>query len=162
MNAMVGIPNTGVDQDAPSDPIAPIASMVLAHLNDEHVDSLVFVARVLHGERHGVTAEALAVDTRGLTVRVGRADGSFVVLDVPFAVEVHDVGEVRRAAVALVARARLESDEDGITNFERQAAAMASLKTHVTTVAPRRMPSMMPRLFSIKPSCTGIFSRIVR
>ena len=59
---------------AQPDPLADAAPGVLAHMNADHVDSLLTLART-HAQLEGTTAAMTSVDRLGFTVRVITADG---------------------------------------------------------------------------------------
>jgi hypothetical protein len=52
------------------DPLSELAPVVLEHFNEEHSDSVLFVARVLGGRPGLTSAVATAADTQGLDLRV--------------------------------------------------------------------------------------------
>jgi putative heme iron utilization protein len=89
-----------------ADPLAPHAPAILAHLNGDHADALLALAR-RHGAPEAERAAATALDAGGLSLEAfpaGRADPARV--RVPFPAPAATPDAVRRTVIALVAAAR--------------------------------------------------------
>lgn len=98
-----------VDADAHSraeaDPVVGHADGILAHMNEDHADACLSYARHLAGVENATSATAVGVDRYGFTLWADTAEGPQVAR-VAFGDPVDSSGEVRAAAVALVARVR--------------------------------------------------------
>ncbi|MCE7938606.1 hypothetical protein DCC79_14660 [bacterium] len=92
------------DATVSPDPIAAIAADVIAHMNDDHADTLRLYARVYAG-LPAEAAEMTSVDGLGFGLRVRAADGVHDVR-LAFPAPVHDGDEVRAALVAMARGAR--------------------------------------------------------
>lgn len=91
--------------EATADPTAPAAAGAIAHLNADHADALLAMARGLAGYPDASSAAATAIDRYGMDLAVdtprGRADAR-----VGFAEPVSAPDGLRAATVELAARAR--------------------------------------------------------
>ncbi len=120
------------------DPIAAFVatngSELLARLNDDFEDSLVFVARVLADRPHAGRAVVRGLDRRGVELLVGDDDGEHAER-VEFAEPVSDPMALTGALFELVRRARTVSGEVGETTVERNMAELAGIRTFLTTVS---------------------------
>ena len=114
--------------------IAAAAPELLDLLNGSFSDSLLFVARILGCVDGAEAAEAVAIDGRGVDLRVIGADGRRDVR-VDFVAPVADADDVGDELFALVAHARDLSGESGATSAERELAKLAATRTFVTSVA---------------------------
>jgi NADPH-dependent ferric siderophore reductase len=113
--------------------LAETAPDLLAHLNAEYEDSVLFIGRVL-GERPAATAARVAtVDSRGADVVVTDPDGEHRVR-LPYANAVTDATQVATELFGLVAAARRRSGEPGTTSAERVMAEMSAIRTFLTEV----------------------------
>jgi putative heme iron utilization protein len=91
---------------ATPDPLAGAAPGIIAHMNTDHVDSIVLLARFRAGiEATGATMTA--VDRLGLSLRLKTNDG-FKGTRINFLREVATPQDTRAALVGLVRRARAE------------------------------------------------------
>ncbi len=89
-------------QAAP-DPLAPAAGRILAHMNADHVDAMLLLARAFAGIE--ATGAALTgVDRLGFTLRLTTVDG-MKGARINFAREVRDADEARGAFIELVRQA---------------------------------------------------------
>mmetsp|Transcript_10031 Transcript_10031/g.30002 ORF Transcript_10031/g.30002 Transcript_10031/m.30002 type:complete len:342 (-) Transcript_10031:27-1052(-) len=87
---------------APTDPCAAFAEPVMAHMNDDHADSLKQYVEVLVGAAPVKSAQMKRFDRFGIDVRVeDAATGSGGVLRVPFDGEVTERKDIKTAIVAL-------------------------------------------------------------
>lgn len=87
------------------DPTAPIAARSVAHLNKDHTDGLLLIARELAGARGAVSAVCTGIDRYGIDLSctgAGQSAAARAVFDEPLA----KPADVRPATVALVQRAR--------------------------------------------------------
>lgn len=80
--------------------IAEAEAEILAHMNDEHRDSLALIARAVH-PGSGKHFRMIGIDPEGCDLRVGRRH-----LRVPFPSPVATAADVRRVLVALTQNAR--------------------------------------------------------
>ncbi len=85
---------------AAPDPVAPMAAGIRSHMNEDHADHMLLMARHF-GQLEGTTARLVEVDTYGFTMRIDATD-----LRVDFPRPVTTSQEVRQAMVALVNQAR--------------------------------------------------------
>ncbi len=83
------------------DPVSGLAGGAIAHLNDDHADALLLIARVTGGRSDATSAAALGLDRYGLDLLATGPDGAGRVR-VPWPDEVTAVQEIRTASVALV------------------------------------------------------------
>jgi putative heme iron utilization protein len=96
---------TGADYAAAApDPVGPAAAGAIAHLNADHADALLAMARVLAGHPDATAAECHAIDRHGLDLFVTTPRG-FGFGRLPFAEPVSDRDGLRAATVALARRA---------------------------------------------------------
>ena len=95
---------------AEADPLAGEAAVgILEHMNADHADSLVLMARVLGGRGDATDALMTAVDRYGFDVVVGGPSGREA-LRIGFDAAVATPAAVRPAMIRLVERARRESE----------------------------------------------------
>lgn len=92
------------------DPVAPAAGSAIAHLNEDHADALLLMARELGGYPDATTASCLAADRLGLDLRVETPRGR-AVTRVPFADAIAAPDGLRAATVELTRRARRAATE---------------------------------------------------
>jgi putative heme iron utilization protein len=90
---------------AEPDPVAPHAAGAIAHLNADHADSLLAMARVLGGYPDAGTALCTGADRYGLDLRLD-TDRGIAYTRVGYAAPLREPGELRSAAVELTRRAR--------------------------------------------------------
>src|SRR4051794_12701174 len=114
--------------------VATNGSELLARLNDDFEDSLVFVARILVDRPSAGRAVVRGLDRRGVDLLVGDDDGEHAAR-VEFAEPVSDPMQWIDALFGLVRRARTVSGEVGETTVERNMAELAGIRTFLTTVS---------------------------
>jgi putative heme iron utilization protein len=90
---------------AEADPTAPEAARAVAHLNDDHADALLAIARKLGGYPDALAATCTAIDRYGLDLRIEGPRG-ISPARVGFAEKVSESGGLRGATVELARRAR--------------------------------------------------------
>ncbi|GAY13908.1 HugZ family protein [Mycobacterium sp. shizuoka-1] len=90
---------------AAPDPVRPDAAGALAHLNADHAEALVEMARALGGYPDTTTAVCTGIDRYGLDLRVQTPRGVGYTR-VGFGTSLSSADELRTAAVDLIARAR--------------------------------------------------------
>jgi putative heme iron utilization protein len=90
---------------AEPDPVSPRADGAITHLNNDHADSLVTMARVLGGYPDATAATCTGVDRYGLDLRVVTPRG-IAYSRVGYAGPIDSVDELRSATVELTHRAR--------------------------------------------------------
>jgi putative heme iron utilization protein len=86
------------------DPLSDAAPGILAHMNADHVDSMILLARHYAG-LEAVEAEMTAVDRLGFHLRLKTADG-MKGTRINYLSEVADASQVRQALVEMVRRAK--------------------------------------------------------
>lgn len=87
------------------DPIATVAAGAVAHLNADHADALLAMARTLGGHPDATAATCTAADRFGLDLSVDTPRGR-AVARVGYAAPLQAAGELRAATVELARRAR--------------------------------------------------------
>lgn len=90
---------------ASPDPVSPNASGAIAHLNDDHADSLVAMAQRLGGYPDCTSATCTSADRYGLDLSVLTPRGK-AATRVGYAQPIDDIAELRAATVELAGRAR--------------------------------------------------------
>ena len=90
---------------AEPDPVAPQASGAISHLNADHADSLLAMARTLGGYPDASVATCTGADRYGLDLRVDTSRG-VAYTRVGYAAPISSFSELRSAAVELTRRAR--------------------------------------------------------
>lgn len=90
---------------AEPDPTQPIAAKAAEHLNKNHVDGLLAIARELAGARGAVSAVCTGIDRYGIDLSCTGA-GQSAAARVQFDEPLTKAGDVRPAAVELAQRAR--------------------------------------------------------
>ncbi|CAN5357630.1 DUF2470 domain-containing protein [soil metagenome] len=90
---------------AEPDPVALQSTEAIAHLNADHADSLILIARALGGFPDTTAATCTGADRYGLDLRVTTPRG-YAYTRVGYPERLNEVGEMRAAAVALVKSAR--------------------------------------------------------
>jgi putative heme iron utilization protein len=97
---------------ASPDPVAGSAASAVAHLNADHADALLAIARTLGGYPDASAAYCTGLDRRGIDLTLhtprGRAPAR-----VAFGAELTDGGQLRAATVELTRRARAFTSEGG-------------------------------------------------
>jgi putative heme iron utilization protein len=90
---------------AEPDPTAPVAEKAAAHLNKDHADGLLAIAREIAGARGAVAAVCTGIDRYGIDLSctgAGQSAAARALFEEPLA----KAADVRPATVALVQRAR--------------------------------------------------------
>ncbi len=90
---------------AQPDPVAPSAAGAVAHLNEDHADALLDMARALAGHSDATAAVCTAADRYGLDLTV-TTPGGVAAARVAFATPADEPGGLRAATVELARRAR--------------------------------------------------------
>jgi heme iron utilization protein len=91
-------------QQAVPDPLAEAAPGILAHMNADHVDSMILLAR-LYAQMEATEATMTSVDRLGFSLRLKTKDG-MKGARINFLREVATAGETRRVLVEMVQQAR--------------------------------------------------------
>jgi len=91
-------------EDAAPDPLADAASGILAHMNADHVDSMILLAR-FHAGVEAIEATMTSVDRLGFTLRLKTNEG-MKAARINFLNEVTTPQETRRVLVEMVRQAR--------------------------------------------------------
>jgi heme iron utilization protein len=89
----------------PEDPVSQGAARAIAHLNADHDDSLLDMARALAGCEEATAARCTDADRFGLTLVAATPSGELTVR-VPFDEPIDDAEGLRKATVVLARRAR--------------------------------------------------------
>lgn len=95
---------------AEPDPVQPLAAKSIAHLNRDHGDALLAIARELGGTRAAVSAFCTGIDRYGIDLSctgAGQSAAARVLFDEPL----QKAADVRPATVALAKRARAQAAE---------------------------------------------------
>jgi heme iron utilization protein len=92
----------------PDDPVSRGAERAIAHLNDDHADALLEMARALGGRPEATAARCLAADSTGLDLIVATEDSGDVRCRVPYEEPIEGPEGLRKATVRLAQRARVE------------------------------------------------------
>jgi putative heme iron utilization protein len=95
--------------DSRPDPLADASAGILRHMNEDHGEALVLLARAV-GETDAESATMTAVDRLGFHVKI-RSGERVHGARIAFPQEVRDSGEVRAVMVQMVRAARLASGE---------------------------------------------------
>lgn len=90
--------------DALPDPLAPAAAGILSHMNADHVDAMILLARA-HAGLEATEAAMTAVDRLGFHLRLKTAEG-MKGIRINFPAEVRTPQETRKALVEMVRRAK--------------------------------------------------------
>ncbi|GAA0897084.1 HugZ family protein [Pseudonocardia zijingensis] len=93
--------------EAEPDPLRPHADRILAHMNDDHADSLVLFCRRFAGRPDTVEARMVAVDRYGFAVLAAdEPGGETTAVRLPFDERTDTPDTVRQAMIELVRKAR--------------------------------------------------------
>ncbi|GAC1403765.1 MAG: DUF2470 domain-containing protein [Mycobacterium sp.] len=97
---------TGQSYDAAKpDPVSPHTNGAIAHLNGDHADALVAMARAFGGYPDATAATCTGADRYGLDVRVATPRG-VAYTRIGYAAPIDSIDELRSATVELTRRAR--------------------------------------------------------
>ena len=91
----------------PDDPVSRGAERAIAHLNDDHADALLEMARALGGSPEATAARCLDADRTGLDLLVQTPDGEREVR-VDYEEPIEEPAGLRKATVRLAQKARAE------------------------------------------------------
>jgi putative heme iron utilization protein len=92
-------------QEASPDPLATAASSIIAHMNTDHVDAMILLART-HAAIEAVEASMTSVDRLGFFLRLKTTEG-MKGTRINYPHEVRTPQDVRRVMVEMVGQARL-------------------------------------------------------
>ncbi len=90
---------------AEPDPVAPLAAGAIEHLNADHADSLVAMAKTLGGYPDTTSATCTGVDRYGLDLRIVTERG-VAYPRIGYAAPINSIDELRSATVELARRAK--------------------------------------------------------
>lgn len=90
---------------AAPDPVAPFSTGAVSHLNEDHGDALLAMARAFGGQPEAVSAVCLRTDRYGLDLEIQLAEKREWAR-IPFATVLDEPGQLRAATVDLTKRAR--------------------------------------------------------
>jgi len=91
--------------EAEPDPVTPLSAGAVTHLNDDHAESLVAMARVLGGYPDTTAATCTGADRYGLDLRLTTERG-LAYTRVGYPKPIDSIDELRSAAIELTRRAR--------------------------------------------------------
>jgi putative heme iron utilization protein len=91
----------------PEDPVSRRAERAIAHLNEDHADALLEMARALGGCPQATAAKCLDADRTGLDLLARTPDGELPVR-VEYLETIDGPEELRKATVQLAHRARAD------------------------------------------------------
>ncbi|MEM8620104.1 MAG: siderophore-interacting protein [Actinomycetota bacterium] len=114
---------------------------VFEHLNSNHDDTVVFIARHLAGEPAAamVDAQLKSASPDGITIACRRPDGSEYEVQHRFGSPPQSLDEVRGQLFGLLEAARSAAEESvGLTSLEREIAGTNDLTTVITSVVALR------------------------
>lgn len=97
---VMGWVEAGDYREAQVDPLAPVAAGILAHMNQDHVDAMILLARKYAGLQ-ATEAAMTAVDRLGFHLRLKTGEG-MKGIRINFPNEVRSAEETRRAMVGMV------------------------------------------------------------
>jgi putative heme iron utilization protein len=89
----------------PNDPVSREAGGAIAHLNSDHADALLDMARALGGCPEATSARCLDADTTALTLEATTPTDTLT-LRIPYNEPITDAAGLRKATVKLAHRAR--------------------------------------------------------
>jgi putative heme iron utilization protein len=89
----------------PNDPVSREAGGAIAHLNADHADALLDMARALGGCPEATSARCLDADSAALTLEATIPTGTLT-LRIPYGEPITDAAGLRKATVKLAQRAR--------------------------------------------------------
>jgi putative heme iron utilization protein len=93
----------------PDDPVSREAGGAIAHLNADHADALLDMARALGGCPEATSARCLDADTVALTLEA-KTPSDTLTLRIPYGEPIADAAGLRKATVKLAHRARAALD----------------------------------------------------
>jgi NADPH-dependent ferric siderophore reductase len=131
------------------DPLSELSDRIVEHLNDEHADSVLTVARWLTTHTEAVQATALRVDSLGIELIAAPGDGRPT--RVSFAEPANDIAGAQAQLIALIAEARRLGADGEPTGAERKQAEISATRTMFTVV--RSVELLTPRMALI--TCAG-------
>lgn len=115
------------------------------HLNDEHGDTITFVARYAGGWADVTSASVTAADANGFEFSVDLTDGTSTVRRIDFPAPMTDVDGVRMSFYGMLGQARERAgDTVPATSLEIELAEVSTLTTFQTKV--ERVTDLSPRL----------------
>lgn len=91
----------------PNDPVSRGAEGAIAHLNEDHDDALLDMARAIGGSPEATAARCVDADRTGLDLIATTPDGE-VDVRVPYDEPIEEPAGLRKATVKLAHRARAE------------------------------------------------------
>lgn len=91
----------------PDDPVSREAGGAIAHLNSDHADALLDMARALGGCPEAISATCLDADTTALTLEATTPTDTLT-LRIPYDEPITDAASLRNATVKLAHRARAD------------------------------------------------------
>lgn len=136
----VNTEDAAVEGAAP-DELAAMAAMLLEHVNEQHDDSLLLLARSLGGQPGATSAQAVGLDRHGLDLTVVSgtpapppASEPGVRLRLLFPEPIDDPTGAQTAFFGLLTKARAQVGPGPLTALEKELARVAAIKTFLTVV----------------------------
>lgn len=119
------------------DDLAALSGELLEHLNNDHGDWVLTVARGRAGAVESTDAELVGLDLEGVFISVtgGATDGQTV--KALFTEPIADLGALQAQAAAMAEVARAALGVEQLTSLEAQHTELSSIRTFLTTVVDR-------------------------
>jgi NADPH-dependent ferric siderophore reductase len=130
-------------------PFGEPAIETIEHLNDEHDDTVAFMARVLGGVGAIRSAQLRTVDHDGIEIEALDAEGDRHAVTLAFASRAESSDDADRQLCALLADARQRASDEPLTSIELEMTAGA-IPTWITTVTS--IVDITPRMRQITVS----------
>ena len=126
--------------------IAEMQPVLIAHFNASYGDALTILGRAHSGLDDVVEAELRGMTCETITLGVHTPDAVTDII-VPFDRPLADLADIQTASVAAIAAARAKLGITQLTSAEIEAASLASIPTHITSVVAVEM--VTPRIKQI-------------
>jgi NADPH-dependent ferric siderophore reductase len=118
--------------------IAEMQPLLIAHFNSSYGDALTILGRAHSGLDDVVEAELRGMTCETITLGVHTPDAVTDIV-VPFDRPLADLADIQTVSVAAIAAARAKLGITQLTSAEIEAAALASIPTHITSVVATEM-----------------------
>ncbi len=117
--------------------LAELSAGLLEHLNNDHGDWVLTIARGRAGAVESTDAELVGLDLEGVLISVtgGATDGQTV--KALFTGPITDLGRLQAQAVELAVAARAALGVDTLTSLEAERVGLSAIRTFLTTVVDR-------------------------
>ena len=118
--------------------IAEMQPLLIAHFNASYGDALTILGRAHSGLDDVVEAELRGMTCETITLGVHTTDAVTDIV-VPFDRPLADLADIQTVSVAAIAAARAKLGITQLTSAEIEAASLASIPTHITSVVATEM-----------------------